>query len=676
MKAVMRNKIVPQLTFDCILYQVEDKLNSRPLTQVPSSPEDDFPLCPNMLVKLHPGYEFLSDTANLPHPGREDWWFKNAQKFSNQIWTRWCKEYLPKIAHYTDKVDKNKGKRDIRVGDYVIYCDPLCHPQNWPRGIVIETYAGRDGLARVADIKLKNGKIVLKRSAYRLARLAIDDSDFNPGNSDLKVSATINALQLACDEFLNERRERYAVALNTLTNSSIAPFFKTFSLEQTFKLPRAQVFSTIYLVYLWKMSIPVYKKIPFNIASEILRGISREPLVPSSLLANGPKSSLVKNIITTADEYNLKEDAKTLKLSSEGLMVSIADLIISFASLGIEPLWIHAADQSRRAPTIIFVRIATEEGADLILRLGRIKILPGDLNVSLPLNETKKFSINQKGFEHALVQFKIDTNTKWKILISRCENLDEEEALTHTHNPLVPRAAPMLGLIWRKRYFSSFEESEFEQLNEGRWLDFRVEQLRFPTLEIPDEEITPEGDMLRELGNNTRFITATNNTIQVRILATQILAPGNNVVSTYIPAIDLPIEASVAQTPATQAIQAREPTLDEAMRDLANVLATTEESSGPAPPQEQVAPATTASNRAMSPLTTAFRNLYTERRPKQKRLMNPFSRPASTRSSLSSRATASTSSALRVMPRPIKEEPMEHEGIDLGAEESLMDLED
>ena len=73
---------------------VEQTLNARPLTSVSDDPDDVEALTPN---------HFLMERANLATPFLPDAHcytylrrvFQVSQAYSDMIWTRWTKEYLP-----------------------------------------------------------------------------------------------------------------------------------------------------------------------------------------------------------------------------------------------------------------------------------------------------------------------------------------------------------------------------------------------------------------------------------------------------------------------------------------------------------------------------------------------------------------------------------------------------
>jgi hypothetical protein len=84
---------------------------------------------------------------------------------------RFIAEYAPIITRRP--VSKANDKHAINLDDYVIYCDPVKNPSEWPRGIICRIYPGEDKEVRVADIKLKDGTILERRAYHLLAKLDI-----------------------------------------------------------------------------------------------------------------------------------------------------------------------------------------------------------------------------------------------------------------------------------------------------------------------------------------------------------------------------------------------------------------------------------------------------------------------------------------------------------------------
>ncbi|OXA48563.1 hypothetical protein Fcan01_16517 [Folsomia candida] len=94
--------------------------------------------------------EFSDDDLIL----RKQW--RKAQRIADMFWTRWIKEYLPTLAK---RSKWHKTHKSINVGDPVIIEDDQAPRNNWQQGEVVEVYPGRDGVIRVADVRISEGHI-------------------------------------------------------------------------------------------------------------------------------------------------------------------------------------------------------------------------------------------------------------------------------------------------------------------------------------------------------------------------------------------------------------------------------------------------------------------------------------------------------------------------------------
>ena len=99
--------------------EVENIINSRPLTAVSNDVKDLQPLTPNMLL-------CLKEEQSLP-PGTEDSFdvysskrWRRVQYLSNLFWKRWVKEYLPILQKRQKWTKFNPNFTD---GDVVIIAD-------------------------------------------------------------------------------------------------------------------------------------------------------------------------------------------------------------------------------------------------------------------------------------------------------------------------------------------------------------------------------------------------------------------------------------------------------------------------------------------------------------------------------------------------------------------------
>ncbi|KAJ0174930.1 hypothetical protein K1T71_009071 [Dendrolimus kikuchii] len=103
-------------TLTTVITEIEHTVNSRPLTHVSVSPEDDEALTPNHFL--------IGSATGLPITGtneladRKTW--IATQALADMFWTRWLREYLPTLA---PRDDVRRREESIRVGDVVIIAD-------------------------------------------------------------------------------------------------------------------------------------------------------------------------------------------------------------------------------------------------------------------------------------------------------------------------------------------------------------------------------------------------------------------------------------------------------------------------------------------------------------------------------------------------------------------------
>lgn len=157
------------LTYDqmyTVLVNCENTINSRPLTYVSDSPDDLKPLTPAM---------FLRDIRESECPDIDIFRkidlnnaVRRKQEIIEHLRDRFRKEYLSQLVLKSDV----KESRIIRVGDVVMIGDDNRKRIDWPLARVEKLIEGRDGIARVAILKTKDGN--LKRPLQRIYPLEIE----------------------------------------------------------------------------------------------------------------------------------------------------------------------------------------------------------------------------------------------------------------------------------------------------------------------------------------------------------------------------------------------------------------------------------------------------------------------------------------------------------------------
>ena len=165
LKKVIQNALVTETELYTVLCQIERQINSRPLTAVRDE-AGIIPLTPAMIL-IGRNYE---NYPQAPPPRDNEiiqrWRYR--QQLENQFWNSWTKEYLP-ILQQRQKWHNQQPNLQI---DDIVLITTEAKRQTWPLGRVEQTFVGRDGLIRSADIRV--GNKMMKRPITQLVRLEID----------------------------------------------------------------------------------------------------------------------------------------------------------------------------------------------------------------------------------------------------------------------------------------------------------------------------------------------------------------------------------------------------------------------------------------------------------------------------------------------------------------------
>lgn len=146
-------------------------VNSRPLTYLPLDSKESEALTPN---------HFIFGNSNGVHstkkvPADDVVCIQNSylasQQFRNKMWKRFIKEYLPDLVRRTKNFVPTEP---LRTGDIVIVCDDTLPSNSWPKGIIIETFPGKDKQVRSAKVRTSTG--TYHRPTSKLAKLDIKSS--------------------------------------------------------------------------------------------------------------------------------------------------------------------------------------------------------------------------------------------------------------------------------------------------------------------------------------------------------------------------------------------------------------------------------------------------------------------------------------------------------------------
>ncbi|XP_055622897.1 uncharacterized protein LOC129766397 [Toxorhynchites rutilus septentrionalis] len=150
-----------------LMIEIENIVNSRPLTHVPVDDESSPALTPNhFLVGSSNGSKPLVPYDDGALVMRQSW--KTSQLLANYFWKRWVLEYTPVI---TRRAKWFRPAKPIKIGDIVIVVDSSFPRNCWPKGRIIAVKASKDGQVRSATVQTESG--IYERPAVKLAVLDI-----------------------------------------------------------------------------------------------------------------------------------------------------------------------------------------------------------------------------------------------------------------------------------------------------------------------------------------------------------------------------------------------------------------------------------------------------------------------------------------------------------------------
>lgn len=163
---VLREQAPKEETLLTILAEVEHAVNSRPLTHVPVDPRDQEALTPNhFLLGTSSGQIKINKYKIQKTCPKKQWLI--AQKFADDFWQRWLREYLPSLIPRKKWFENNDS---VKLNDIVLILDDNLERNQWRKGVVTRVLPGADGQIRVAEVKTANG--LLLRPTRKLIKFA------------------------------------------------------------------------------------------------------------------------------------------------------------------------------------------------------------------------------------------------------------------------------------------------------------------------------------------------------------------------------------------------------------------------------------------------------------------------------------------------------------------------
>ena len=160
--AILGNRRLTDEILTTVFCLVEQSLNARPLIPASADATDLDALTPNHFLLGTPGSSLPSHSkCDFDHRKR----YARAQAYSDAIWNRWLKEYVPTLNRRSKW--RTQSNRQLKTGDLVWIVEPTNPRGYYPLARVIKLHFGSDAVARSAEVKTTSGNLV--RPAVKLA---------------------------------------------------------------------------------------------------------------------------------------------------------------------------------------------------------------------------------------------------------------------------------------------------------------------------------------------------------------------------------------------------------------------------------------------------------------------------------------------------------------------------
>ncbi|XP_055585236.1 uncharacterized protein LOC129738077 [Uranotaenia lowii] len=171
LRCTVGNVILYHDEFVTLLTQIEACLNSRPLTQLSTDPND--------LDVLTPGHFLIHRPLKaIPEPSLEEislnrlnrW--QQTQEYVRRIWKQWQSEYLSGLQPRTRWTTQ---RDNIKVDTMVLLKDENLPPLKWKFGRITEIFRGNDNNIRVVNVRTAQGEY--RRSIGKICVLPIQQPE-------------------------------------------------------------------------------------------------------------------------------------------------------------------------------------------------------------------------------------------------------------------------------------------------------------------------------------------------------------------------------------------------------------------------------------------------------------------------------------------------------------------
>lgn len=154
--------------FETLIIKIEAILNSRPIYDPSSDPNDLEPLTPGHFLIGRPLTSPPDPDLSQIQVNRLSNW-QHVQFLKQQFWKQWQNEYLHEM-NIRSKWKKMTADQ-IKLGAIVILREDNLPPLCWVLGRIVEVHPGNDGIVRVVSVRTKSG--IFKRNLKSVSLLPV-----------------------------------------------------------------------------------------------------------------------------------------------------------------------------------------------------------------------------------------------------------------------------------------------------------------------------------------------------------------------------------------------------------------------------------------------------------------------------------------------------------------------
>ena len=140
-----------------LVAEIERIINDRPITGLPSSPDDAATISPSMIISGNMCDSLPPDTFVKADGFRRSW--KKTQFLADVFWEKWLAQYLPSLQRRQKWFGASPN---VQVGDIVLLVEECQKRGQWPKAVIVETMPDKTNLVRRVRVQTADGGLLMR----------------------------------------------------------------------------------------------------------------------------------------------------------------------------------------------------------------------------------------------------------------------------------------------------------------------------------------------------------------------------------------------------------------------------------------------------------------------------------------------------------------------------------